>query len=260
MLLAWAAPASAQGPKQSSWGVVGTVVPKWRIPPSLNTLATVHFSEDDASVGELDLRGNEFRIGVARGRTLAGDWGVSFVRRTFVDAELSASQSAGLRASSDLSGVWTVVADNVRADILRRDVELTGIEAHKFVAFATIARRVQIGLNVAGGLGTTKGLVRTDSFRSDTTCRFPAGVTPPLVDNVCGAPNATIMSRSTVPLDSSVDDSGRLIRQKQLPIGRVELTGAIVLGSQFKVRVGGGLNYPGTNSIAVTGIYLFSRN
>ena len=42
-----------------------------------------------------------------------------------------------------------------------------------------------------------------------------------------------------------------------LPLGRVELAGAVLIGPRFKVRVGGGFSYPGTNAVAVTGVYFF---
>jgi hypothetical protein len=203
------------------------------------------------------LRGNEFRLGIARGRALGGDWGVSFVKRSFEDADVSVVQGSGYQASGS-GGVFTVLAHDLRSDMRRRDVELTGIEAHKFIAFATIARRVQIGLNLAGGFGTAKGSIETTTFDTTTTCRIPGNL--PATESPCALPNATILSQTTAQTGSFVDDASRLFKQERMPIGRVELAAGIVLGSQFKVRVGGGLNYPGTNNLTVTGIYLFSRN
>ncbi len=89
VLLVSSAPASAQSANPSSWGVVGSFVPKWYVPSFLEPLAALHFSEDDMSIEDQDLKGTEFRIGIARGRALSGDWGVSYVRRTFDESTVS---------------------------------------------------------------------------------------------------------------------------------------------------------------------------
>src|SRR5262245_53586992 len=55
------------------WGVVGSFVPDSRVPSSL--------SKSLFNAQTADLRGAEFRIGIARGRSLGRDWGISAVLR-----------------------------------------------------------------------------------------------------------------------------------------------------------------------------------
>jgi hypothetical protein len=257
VVLASAVPALAQQSERSSWGVAATIAPQWKIPTSLEPLALATFSEDDGTIAELGLKGSEFRIGIARGRALSGDWGVSFLRRSYDDADLSVIQGGGYQSSSS-GGVTTVTATSNRTDLRRRDIELTGVEVHKFIPFGTIARRVQIGLNLGGGFGTAKGTIESESFETTTTCRIP-GVLP-FVENPCELPNATITGQSTVLTDSLVSGPERLFTLDKTPIGHVEVVGAVILSSQFKIRIGGGLNFPGTNNVTVTGVYFFSRN
>src|SRR5262245_54424375 len=72
--------AFAQPKPPSSWGVSVGIVPKWESSGSIKKLATLIFTEDN---GEIDLRGSEFRIGLARGRWLGGGWEVSLVQKKF---------------------------------------------------------------------------------------------------------------------------------------------------------------------------------
>jgi hypothetical protein len=260
-------PIYAQSNQPSSWGVVGTFVPRWEIPPSLEPVATLHFSEDDASIEELDLRGQEFRIGIARGRMLSGDWGVSFVRRTYADDDIQGSGGGGCEGGSVPGGATVLQCMDLRNNISRRDVLLNGLEVHKFIAFATIRQRVQIGLNIGGGFGTASGRIDTTSFEDRYTCTFPPGVVPPFADpsfefgdDVDLCRGAIIGNLTTVQTGASSEDVSRLLKSessKTLPIGRVEIAGAVLIGPQFKVRVAGGMNYPGTNAVSITGLYFF---
>ena len=68
--LALARPVLAQKPS-SSWGVVASVTPNWTVADR-----TKYFFGG----GEVGMDGSEFTIGVARGRTLSGDWGFSYMR------------------------------------------------------------------------------------------------------------------------------------------------------------------------------------
>lgn len=249
--------AMAQQRPAASWGVIGTVVPTWQIPSNLEVVAGLHFSEENLSIKEQDLRGDEFRIGVVRGRPLGGDWGVSFVRRRYADADTEAVLGGGF---SSANGVYDTTS--ILSRVTRTSVQLTGIEAHKFIGFATIASRVQIGLNVAGGVGRPSGQIATRSFLTSTRCRNPSFAIPttggPDMPDPCSGPSATIISQSTQPAGSSNDEAyPGLFKRNMMPIGRVELGVGVAIVRQLTVRVAGGLNYPGTNQVTVTGIYLF---
>jgi hypothetical protein len=89
----------------------------------------------------IDVKGPEFRIGVIRGTTLGGEWGVSLVHK-----RLSKESTVEIEGSSNLV---TVVAD---------DAELIGVEVHRFFPFAR-AGRVQFGANLGAGVAQLRGFV-----------------------------------------------------------------------------------------------------
>jgi len=45
-----------------------------------------------------------------------------------------------------------------------------------------------------------------------------------------------------------------------MPIGRVEVAAAAIAGPRLKIRVAGGLNYPGVNVFSIIGVYFFGGN
>ena len=97
----------------------------------------------------LDVKGPEFRVGVIRGTTLGGEWGVSLIHK-----RLSKESTIEIEGSNDL---LTVIAD---------DAELIGVEVHRFFPFAR-AGRVQIGVNLGGGIAQLRGFVTGVQLGSD---------------------------------------------------------------------------------------------
>src|SRR5262245_32345667 len=70
-----------EGPNR--WGVAVSFAPSWKVPEGdspFGKLAEVALTAGDLGY---DVSGSDFRIGFVRGRHLQGDWGVSYVRRTF---------------------------------------------------------------------------------------------------------------------------------------------------------------------------------
>jgi hypothetical protein len=131
-LLMIPAPAAAQI-DDTSWGITGGVSPRWSMPGTL--LANLF----DATA--LDVKGPEFRVGVIRGTTMGGEWGISLIHK-----RLSKESTIEIEGSRD---VLTVVAD---------DAELIGVEVHRFFPFAR-SGRVQIGANLGGGIAQLRGFV-----------------------------------------------------------------------------------------------------
>ena len=258
------APASAQTGNPSSWGVVGSFVPKWYVPSFLEPVAALHFSEEDMSIEDQDLKGTEFRIGIARGRAMSGDWGVSFVRRTYDESTISGIN--GTSCTGGGTGAIVLQCQDLESELTRRDVLLNGLEVHKFIPFATISQRVQVGLNVGGGFGFMSGHVDVAEFQTSYTCTFPPGVFPDFGGSGDGPPdpcsNATISNVTTVQTGSSTDDVSRILKSDSdfMPIGRVEVAAAVIAGPRLKIRVAGGLNYPGVNVFSITGVYFFGGN
>ena len=131
-LLVIPTPADAQI-DDTSWGITGGVSPRWSMPGTL--LADLF----DATT--LDVKGPEFRVGVIRGTTNGGEWGVSLIHK-----RLSKESTLEIEGSRN---VLTVVAD---------DAELIGVEVHRFFPFAR-SGRVQIGANLGGGIAQLRGFV-----------------------------------------------------------------------------------------------------
>ena len=129
--LALPAPAFAQL-DETSWGVSVGVAPLWKVPNQLTDLVP------DT---ELDIKGYDLRIGIVRGRTFGGEWGVSLVHKRLSKDSVIAVQD----------GDGTV---SVRPD----DAEMLGVEVHRFFSFARIGR-TQIGVNVGGGAAQLRGFL-----------------------------------------------------------------------------------------------------
>ena len=143
-LLLAPAPAAAQI-DDTSWGITGGFSPQWSMPGEL--LAELF----DATT--IDVKGPEFRVGVIRGTTLGGEWGITLVHK-----RLSKESTLEIEGTSD---VLTVVAD---------DAEMLGVEVHKFFPFAR-AGQVQIGVNLGGGIGALRGFV-SGTYVGTTTADF----------------------------------------------------------------------------------------
>ena len=117
----------------TSWGITGGVSPRWSMPGTL--LADLF----DAST--LDVKGPEFRVGVIRGTTLGGEWGVSLIHK-----RLSKESTIEIEGSNNV------------LNVIANDAELIGVEVHRFFPFAR-AGRVQIGANLGGGIAQLRGFV-----------------------------------------------------------------------------------------------------
>lgn len=210
-LLLIAAPGFAQV-DQATWGVTGGLTPTWRMPGGL--------LESAFGAQKIDLHGQEFEIGLVRGRKNGGEWGVSLVRKRFSkDATVVLSGKSG-------QGSFTTT-----------DAELLGFEVHRFFAFATIADKAQIGINVAGGVGQLRGFVDASYIPSNTA------------DLRAAAPVRAVDIFDFIDKDIT-----------KLPLLKVELAVAALAGDRVKVRIGGGFNFPGFQVVSVTFSYLMGHD
>jgi hypothetical protein len=191
----------------TSWGITAGVSPQWSMPGTM--LAELF----DASA--LDVKGPEFRLGVIRGTTLGGEWGISLIHK-----RLSKESTLAIEGSTDL---LTVVAN---------DAELLGVEVHRFFPFAR-AGRVQVGINLGGGIAQLRGFV-TGTYIGATTTDF------------------------TLPFPEAFVVTGREL--DWLPLGRAELAVAALAGERMKVRVSGGFNMPGFHIVSVSFSYLLGQD
>jgi phage antirepressor YoqD-like protein len=137
-------PAAAQI-DDPSWGVTGGFSPQWAVPG--DWLAGLFNAKT------IDVKGPEFRLGIVRGTTLGGEWGVSLIHK-----RLSKQSTVAVDGGSDL---LTVVAN---------DAELLGVEAHRFIPFARL-HKVQVGVNLGGGIAQLRGFV-TGTYVGTTSTNF----------------------------------------------------------------------------------------
>jgi hypothetical protein len=220
--------ASAQDP--SHWGVVVSISPEhsWRVIPELGEVVF--------TLGEsVEARSTDFKIGIARGRDLGGDWGVSYVRKNVEDGSRFGTTTE-LCTGNNASQCATVPSDFA----LTRGVVVSGVEVHKFVPFVTIKRRAQIGMNFAGGVAKWEGDLEYHEFNEDFT-----------FDPRTGQPSfrrtEAVTTRSAKELPA----------YSPWTFGKVEVAGAAILAPGFKVRVSGGFDFPGYTVFSLTGVVLF---
>jgi hypothetical protein len=256
-LCAHAVPVLGQTPTSSHWGVVGGFAPKWENTSTYEPLVKLVFDEDAVGL----LRGSEFRIGIARGRHLSGDWGVSFIRKRIDDSDPTTVET-GRGCQGGGSGILVLDCEIFGETRTPRALLMNGVEVHKYIAFVTIKQRVQIGLNLAGGVVVGKGGFTNESFTVTYKCTFPPGQFPDfsLEDDPCygGAKGPDTIT----PTEVTDDPFTRLLNYKrnQVPIGKVEIAGTVIVTPQLKVRIGGGMNFPGQTTIGLTGIYFFGND
>jgi len=137
-------PAAAQI-DDPSWGIAGGFSPQWAVPG--DWLAGLFDAQ------RIDVKGPEFRLGIVRGTTLGGEWGVSLIHK-----RLSKESTVAVTGTND---VLTVVAN---------DAEMLGVEAHRFFPFARV-NKVQIGVNLGGGVAQLRGFV-TGTYVGTTSTNF----------------------------------------------------------------------------------------
>ena len=230
LAIMWLLPASGFAQDESHWGVAVSITPKWKVPDRFKFVF-------DAQT--IDITSQDFSIGIARGRTLGGDWSVSYVRKNFKDG----SYSDDTEVSCDDFGVPGCFRQGSRRTL--NNGTLSGIEALKFISFGTIKERVQIGMNVGGGIGSLKGDLEVREFDVDVTC--PQG-------------RCTGRQREDVFTVDVNDEDNRLYPLPVYPLGKVEVAVGVILAPGLKVRASGGLDFPGTRTFAITGVYLIGAN
>jgi hypothetical protein len=218
---------------QSHWGVAVNVNPTWKVPSNLKMLWD----------GEIvDIKSQDFAIGIARGKTLGGDWSVNYVRKNFKDG--SFVDSTEVRCNQQAPGCFT---DGSKKTL--RSVKLSGIEAIKFIKIANIKDRVQIGLNVGGGIGSLSGDVDVIEYDTSVSC----GNT--------GCRGTQTQRAFTVDAGAEICDGGdcdrALFALPKFALGKVELAVGFIVAPGLKIRAAGGLDFPGTSMFNISGVYLF---
>jgi hypothetical protein len=230
-LLVFPTNALAQSEK-SHWGVVFAFTPEWSVAEGI--------FEDLFEAKPNNLTGSEFQIGVARGRMLSGDWGVSFVRRKVKEGStIGAREEQCDGVGSNTQGCF------ITGDVYTyNDVTLTGFEVHKYLPFVTFKERVQIGMNVSGGFGVYNGTATQTHYDSDFV------FVPPNSSRIVEKP----------PVITPGIDAKTLFVLDKVPLGKLEAVVAGIVAPGLKVRVGYGLDFPGYPTFSVAGVVLFGRD
>src|SRR5262245_55962385 len=198
-------------PRREFWGVDAEFVPNWTTPSAFKFL----FDADS-----VDFAGTDFRVGFVRGAILRGDWGVAYVHRTLSDDSLVVR-----RQGRDCPTCGSFLPG--------RGTTLDGVEIHKFAALGLIRQRVQLGANVAAGVGKAKGSV------TQTTVS-PQGAT-------------TSSQQSSLEASSLMSLGDHNL--KVVPLFRLEFVGTALLAPDLKLRVATGLDLPGYQKVSVGVVY-----
>jgi hypothetical protein len=218
--------------EKSHWGVVVAFTPEWSVASGV--------FEDLFETKPNDLTGSEFQIGIARGRTQSGDWGVSLVRR-----KVKEGSTIGAREEQCDTGGSNTQGCFIFGDVYAyNDVMLTGFEVHKYLPFVTIKRRLQIGINFSGGMGVYSGTATQTHYDSESV------FVPPNSFRIVEKP----------PVTTPGIEAKTLFVMENVPLGKLELAVAGILAPGLKVRIGYGLDFPGYPIFSVAGVALFGRD
>jgi hypothetical protein len=211
--------------QDSGWGVVFSLTPEWK--------AGSPFEQIFEGESGFDVHGSDFSIGFARGSDEGGDWGVSFIRQSWSNDSFVDDRELDCQF---FNGCFTV-----GEYFLFRDVKYNAFLIHKFAPFVTIANRVQIGMNFGGGIGSFSGMIE----RRDSEVDFVS------FNQQTGRP----VGRQRPEVVTLVPPEEELF--SPWPIGKVQIAAAVRVAPGAKVRFAGGIDFPGTSSFSVTGVYLF---
>jgi hypothetical protein len=220
----------------SHWGVAVAVNPTWKAMDQFKVL----FNGDTA----VDIKSQDFSIGIARGKSLGGDWSVSYVRKNFKNGSFADNRET--QCDTFVTGCFTT-------GTLRtlNGVKLSGIEAVKFIKIVNIKNRVQIGLNVGGGIGKLSGPVEIRDFDVTTSCNNTGNCTGTAVQHV-----STVDAGAEVCGSNGGDCDPALYALPKYPLGKVEIAAGVILVPGLKIRASGGLDFPGVSTFRITGVYL----
>jgi hypothetical protein len=218
--------------KASHWGVVFSGTPSWYVPNSI--------IDKIASGGGATIVGSQFTIGIVRGRAMSGDWGVTFVHERVKDGSngFSNDTSCGFTNGPISGGCF-----NTSGAAVAQGVKMNGVQVHKFIPFGTIKRRVQLGLELAGGFGSLSGTLQKTS----------SDITNVLMNPKTGQRTAVLTTTVTTE-----DVTAEL--PNKVPLGHLTVVAAAIITPAIKVRWEGGMLMPGQSFSTIVVTFLFGAH
>lgn len=219
-------------PKNPRWAVSFSVTPSWKIAPFIQNA----LSDDDETV---NFEGSELTIGFGRGSRRGGDWGVNFVRKPFKDGLITEKSQTQCFPGPPPNN--TQLCNTSHETNVARGMMLTGFEVHWFIAVARIKDRIQLGVNLAGGIANVKGTIH--KVEEGSQWQF---VPSP------GGQGTNVLT----PFHNEEDNPASEELMKKFPLIKVEIEGGVILTPALKVQIAGGLNFPSTNGVRVLFLYL----
>lgn len=121
------------------------------------------------------------------------------------------------------------VVDNDGEVISTNGNTIAGVEIGGFAPFKTFRQRFQIGLGYGVGAGFYRGTVQV-THPNGTTELVPA---------------KRLFSPGSDPFPLT-------------PLARIELAGTFIASPNFKIRLSGGVNFPGQHAVSASAIYVFA--
>jgi hypothetical protein len=228
----------------SFWGVGGSFAPTWT--------TSSKWGERLFNAQLADFGGSEFRVGIVRGRSGSGDWGVSLVRKRL---KTGSTVVRDLSAPGSSTTTYRAIAD----------VWSTGVEVHGFLPFLSIGRDTQIGVILAGGVannfsGTVQrqveGPIHANSpYEGGPLIEVPQG--PGFIVDDRGNV-IEVGPGETVARDDVVASNLYRVSGWDVPIqvlGRAELAVAFDVRPGVRLRASGGFNFPGFPAFSVEMVY-----
>jgi len=227
------APSSASSnSKVSHWGVVFSATPSWYVPNSI--------IDKIASGGGATIVGTQFTVGIVRGRSMSGDWGVTFVHEIVKDGSngFSSDTTCGFTNGPIPGGCF-----NTSGGAVTQGVKMNGVQVHKFIPFGMIKRRVQLGIELAGGIGKLSGTLQKTS--SDIT-------------NVLMNPRTGQRTGLLTTTVTTEDVTAEL--PSKVPLGHLSFVAAAIVNPAIKVRWEGGMLMPGQSFSTLAVTFLFGAH
>ena len=229
-VLGLATSASAQAEKKSSTGVQISFGPQWQILSQVGNL----FRSD------INLTGREVRVGVVRGRTLGGDWGVSYTHNKIND--ISFIQTFSGRCGGYPTAEYYRCFD-VGTTYRLKGVSFDGLEVHKYVPFVTIQRRGQIGVNFAGGVAWIKGSAEKKVTTLRVVNEMPVREYFVPVETVSMVLAADVLKEEGGP--------------SMIPMVRAEAVVAVIVAQGIKIKASIGIGALGYSRFDIGATYFF---